>query len=485
MAQKHLGVSATNSTDAVTKAYVDSGIATIANKTISGSSNTVTGVSGMLNSCQIATQGSETYTISGGTVTQIAGTTINGYSPQVGDRVLVITAPATSGTGSGYVNTVQPTNGIYRVTSNTTNISLARSYDMSGTENPTGKMVWVQSGSWSAQTLWYVDTPINSNTAFTWGTTSLSFTPVFGGNGNISIYALQSTIFELFGNTYRALLVQNAASTANQTLTLPAVTTDTIVSRTSTDTLTNKTISGSSNTITNLGSSVSSSGTYASLPAAGNAGRIYICTDDGLILRDNGSSWDIVEINNSVGMTVPPTSGWSTTTMGTATVAADKGGRLLTMPSAAGENFRIEYRTLSPTSNYTITAHLEYSFTDLTNYVRGGLVVRDSSSGKIIYFGPTYNGGFNIYVMSYVSPTVGDTLYSNRLVSSMQGLPNRYRIRDDGTTRYYEYSYNGFDWLLFYSHGRTTYITPDNYGWGGLNSSGTISYVRLRSLALT
>lgn len=258
MARKQLGSSPSNSTDAVTKAYVDSGIATVANKTISGANNTVTGVSGMLVACQVSTQGSETYTISSGTVTQIAGTTINGYSPQVGDRVLVITAPATSGTGTGYTNTVQPTNGIYRVTSNTTNISLTRAYDMSGSENPAGKMVWVQSGSWSAQTLWWVETPVNSNTAFTWGTTSLNFIPVFGGNGNTNIYALSSTIFKIFGNTYNAQLVPSSSASADQTLTLPAPTTDTLVSRTSTDTLTNKTLTNYTEGVVAIGTVTSS-----------------------------------------------------------------------------------------------------------------------------------------------------------------------------------------------------------------------------------
>lgn len=260
-----------------------------------------------------------------------------------------------------------------------------------------------------------------------------------------------------------------------------------ILSTTNTKTVTNKTLSGSSNTITNLGTSVSSSGTYASLPAAGNAGRLYMATDAGLTYRDNGSSWDLIGMDDAVDLGTPPSSSWSTTTLGSATFAADKGGRLLTIPSAAGENFRIEYRTLSPTSNYTATAYFEFSFTDLANYVRAGLIVRDSASGKIIYFGPTYNGatgGFNIYVMSYSSPTAGDTLYSNRTVAAMQALPNWYRIRDNATTRFYEYSYNGLDWLLFYSHTRTSYITPDNYGWGGINSSGTTSYVRLRSLTL-
>lgn len=497
MARKQLGSSPSNSTDAVTKAYVDSGIATVANKTISGANNTVTGVSGMLVACQVSTQGSETYTISSGTVTQIAGTTINGYSPQVGDRVLVITAPATSGTGTGYTNTVQPTNGIYRVTSNTTNISLTRAYDMSGSENPAGKLVWVQSGSWSAQTLWWVDTPVNSNTAFTWGTTSLSFTPAFGGNGNISIYALHSEIFKIDGVAHWAQLVQNSSATADQTLTLPAPTTDTIVSRTSTDTLTNKTISGSSNTVTNLGSSVSSTGTYASLPAAGNTGRVYICTDVGLVLRDNGTTWDIVWAGDaSTGAIAPPSSGWSTTTLGTATFAADRGGRLLTCPTSsqtASATARLEYRSLSPTSNYTATWYFDLPILPhrITRY---GAVLRESSSGKFIVWGNMnyYDGSSYAWNNSVLIKYTNTTTISSESVLGYPpldggGMPQWFRIRDDNTNRYYETSLNGLDWATLSSEARTTFLTADQIGWGmdfAVSSPTRTTTLRLRSFSV-
>ena len=101
------------------------------------------------------------------------------------------------------------------------------------------------------------------------------------------------------------------------------------------------------------------SGLYGALPAAGITGRLYNATDTGLILRDNGSTWDRIWGGPLTQFTAPPTSGWSTTTMGTSAMGADKDGRLLTNVSNASLPLRIEYRTLSPTSNYTFTAYTE------------------------------------------------------------------------------------------------------------------------------
>ena len=51
---------------------------TLTNKTINGASNTLLNTTGMLAPCQHVTDGSDNYTIVAGSVTQIAGTTVNG-----------------------------------------------------------------------------------------------------------------------------------------------------------------------------------------------------------------------------------------------------------------------------------------------------------------------------------------------------------------------------------------------------------------------
>lgn len=201
-----------------------------------------TSISGMLVPCEVNTQGADTYTIVSGSVILINGLTINGYTPSVNDRVLIVTAPASSGAGTGYTLTTEPANGIYSVTSLAGgNIALARSVDMSAI-NPTGLLVYVENGSWGGASFWQITTPASSDTAFTWGTTGLQMAPLFG-NGSFTTGTLYAYILEL-GN---ALYIANGSgstglvptgSAGGQTLTLPATaTSDTLVGRASTDTL--------------------------------------------------------------------------------------------------------------------------------------------------------------------------------------------------------------------------------------------------------
>src|ERR1700721_1223229 len=83
--------------------------------------------SGWLQPCHYATTGSETFTVAGGSVTQISGTSLDGGSPGVGDRILVKDAPAASGTGSVFSS--EPGNGVYQVTSNSSNLAVSRVYE--------------------------------------------------------------------------------------------------------------------------------------------------------------------------------------------------------------------------------------------------------------------------------------------------------------------------------------------------------------------
>ncbi|MCA9334549.1 hypothetical protein KC953_00215, partial [Candidatus Saccharibacteria bacterium] len=184
----------------------------------------------------------ETLTISSGSVTQIAGTTVNGYTPAVGDRILIANAPASSGAASSYSMTSQPGNGIYTVTNNTTNLTVSRTSDMSGSVKPGGLAVNVENATWPASnTIFYVETPSNLS-AFTWGTTSMSWKWSGGISGQtqqvwISNSALSLNIYN--GTGWSKVLTTTNAGT--QTLTLPATaTSDTLVGRASTDTLTNK-----------------------------------------------------------------------------------------------------------------------------------------------------------------------------------------------------------------------------------------------------
>ena len=205
------------------------------------------GGGGMLAPVRASTDGSETYTISSGSVTQINGTTIDGISPAVGDRILVTTAPASSGAGTLYGYTTQPANGIYTVTSNTTNLSLSRASDLSGAIHPAGLGVYVEEGAIWEKSGWWVVNP-TSNGVFTYGTTAMLWTSLLGYNPHLgTAYFAAINLWQ--NGSYTAYLENNATATADQVLTLPATTTDTLVGRVSADTLSNKTLDSSNEAV--------------------------------------------------------------------------------------------------------------------------------------------------------------------------------------------------------------------------------------------
>lgn len=161
----------TNTTQLATTAFVQAAAAAAAQ-----------GLS-IKDSCVAATVGTETYTIVSGSVTVINGTTIDGQSPAVGDRILVWSAPASSGTGSA--NSTQPGNGIYTVTNATTNLTISRSADMSGTVNlPAGSFTFIEGGTANANAGFVVSVP-STNAAFTYGTNNIKWTQ-FSGAGELT-----------------------------------------------------------------------------------------------------------------------------------------------------------------------------------------------------------------------------------------------------------------------------------------------------------
>jgi hypothetical protein len=161
-------VNPTNAQDAATKAYVDS----------------VKQALDIKDSVRVATTGAESYTIATGAVTQIAGTSIDGITIAVGDRILVKNAPAATGAGAGAgsANTSNPANGIYVVTNATTNLTIQRSTDADVSADVTaGLFVFVAEGTASADNGYVLTT----NDAITLNTTGLTFTQ-FSGAGQIT-----------------------------------------------------------------------------------------------------------------------------------------------------------------------------------------------------------------------------------------------------------------------------------------------------------
>ncbi len=212
-------------------------------------------------------------------------------------------------------------------------------------------------------------------------------------------------------------------------------------------------------------------------------GRQYASSDCGRIDRDNGGAWENIYLGPKAFATEPPSSGWSTTTLGSATVGADRDGRLFTIPSSA-LTWRIEYQTLSPASNYTVTTYLETAFMS-GDYSFGGIVLMESSTGKFITFGPGVSSGlgyFNLAVNKWANTTTFSAANATLTIPvNLSAIPHWLRIRDDGTNHYFDYSFSGVDWVTAATVGRTAFITANRIGWGGACSNGSTAILRNRS----
>lgn len=159
---------------------------------------------------------------------------------------------------------------------------------------------------------------------------------------------------------------------------------------------------------------------------------------------------------------------------------------MLSIPSATGQNFRVEYRSLSPASNYTVVAAIDCHAAVPTGYFHSGLVLLDSASGKLIHFGTSKNAA-NSTMGVQVRTWTNATTWLNILAADVFNLmppPRWLRIRDDATNRYFEYSVNGQDWQRLWTETRTTFITPDKIGWGADNFTGVAASIRLNSFTV-
>lgn len=199
------GVTPTSGSSLATKSYVDTLVQGLDPKP----------------SAHVATA-TETLTIASGSVTQITGTTVDGVSPAVGDYILIPNAPASTGAAGGSTFSTQPANGLYKVSNATTNLTVARAPEQSGSVQPAGDYVFVEAGTYAGGGF-TVTTP-SSTSGFTYGTNNIVWTQ-FSGAGQVTVDA---TIIKTGNQLKRAPLTgdvtaadgSNTATIANSAVTL-------------------------------------------------------------------------------------------------------------------------------------------------------------------------------------------------------------------------------------------------------------------------
>ena len=166
---------------------------------------------------------------------------------------------------------------------------------------------------------------------------------------------------------------------------------------------------------------------------------------------------------------LPDNADFAWVNQGSATVTVLGDGRIhLYSPQSSAANLRIRVKT-APGSPWTLSAGFQW-----VNVPAGGgplshagILLRESSTGRLVFYGPTVNG--NIVVQYYISPTAtgGDVSTEfNQSWNSLSFYPFYLRIVRTGGTLSFWFSPDGEAWLQIHSETDTDFLTsgPDQYG---------------------
>lgn len=217
-----------------------------------------------------------------------------------------------------------------------------------------------------------------------------------------------------------------------------------------------------------LRSDICTTAAFGSRSAAEKDGRIFFPNDGFTISRDTGSAWR--EWGPIHPLTVPVSGNFAWINQGSATIT-DVGSLILFGPASATNNLRVRKKA-APSVPYTITALIDFQ-TPPANVAQGGILFRESSSGKMHGFALAYNtgAGDTTFGLNIVSSKWTDATNFSASYSTVARLPygilNRawLRISDDNTNRILSLSINGLNWFTFHSIGRTDFLTANEVGF--------------------
>jgi len=204
---------------------------------------------------------------------------------------------------------------------------------------------------------------------------------------------------------------------------------------------------------------------YASRPAAGNAGDLFLPSDAPVIERDTGAAW--VPWGPLFPLTAPVSGDFAWVNQLSATITTAHGGVFLEGAGSAAYNLNIRKQS-APATPYHVTAMLIprvlYGYGSQASY---GMVWRSSSDGKLTTFWIDPRGGANNLYVQTMDGVTGTNAALVKNIANLSHLPRFMRLMDDGTTRYCQVSEDGTDESFYtvYSVARTTHHTPNEVGF--------------------
>jgi hypothetical protein len=232
-------------------------------------------------------------------------------------------------------------------------------------------------------------------------------------------------------------------------------------------------------------------------PSSTKVGRLYLNETPGWFIERNQFDATWRKWTGIYQLDEPSDSGFAWVNQGSATVTTSSGGIELVTPApgSAGENVRLRVQDVSfvaPTSPpYIITAgFIPGLFPD--NETSCGLVFRESSTGKFIFFKLKFDTtsavtkkDLVLAIDKYDNPTTFNSSYNIRTSSILNAPLIWFQIEDDNTDLIWRISNDNKKFITIDTRARTDFLAsgPDQFGIA-VNSTITTSgcYMTLLSL---
>lgn len=209
------------------------------------------------------------------------------------------------------------------------------------------------------------------------------------------------------------------------------------------------------------------------------SGRIWLDAFPGWSwYRDDGTQW--LKWGHFNEFTEPDQSLFSWVNQSSATISTTYGPSVLTTPApgGAGENVNLRVQSTpvippTPTTPYSLIAGFLPNI-DPVNNTSCGMVLRESSTGKFIFFRLLFDTTSAITksdivfsVDKYTSPTVFSANYNVVSAGFLRGSVIWFKIFDDGTNITWSYSNDGQNYTNITTQTRTDFLAlgPNQIGF--------------------
>lgn len=215
----------------------------------------------------------------------------------------------------------------------------------------------------------------------------------------------------------------------------------------------------------------SSEGVFASRPAAGSAGLLYLTDDGWYISRDSGTAWK--SFGPVFPFVEPIPANYSFVNQGTATLDSTRGSMYLECQPAAADSVKLLLKP-TPATPYTIDACIMPNACGWVTEMAVGVAWQNAGAGTLVtaHLGYDSTSPFtNFNVQKWNSPTSFNGAYVSLQSLRFAGSVVFIRLQDDGTNRTVSIGVDGVHWQKAHQVSRTDFLTADHVGFSVNNFS--------------